>query len=188
MENLQEHKNYFSSGKIKSEWTTLNNTIHGEYKRYLSNGKVIKKIIYNNGVLEKVFDCSTDTEYYPKDYIERFIKFSQTGLAEGMRAYGGSYFSEIIDIPNLDNKINFTGQLLFKLWGKNSELWLVFLIGDHQLIKVPVYKNKENIYTYTGKHCSLDFSVSDNWLEKFEIETMKASSGRIYINRAKKSK
>lgn len=185
MERLQEHKNYFSSGKVKSEWTTLDKIIHGEYKKYLSNGKIIKKITYDKGTLEKVYDCATDTEYLPQDYINKFIKFSQIGQAEEMRAFPRSYFSEIMDIPTLDMETNFIGQLLFKVWGKNSDLWLVFLIGDHKLIKIPVYRNKEYIHTYTGKQCVLDFSTSDNWLEKFEVEVKRASSGRIYINNAK---
>lgn len=188
MEKVVERRNYFPSGKIKSEWTILDNLLHGEYRKYLPNGRIIKKITYNKGVLEKVCDCTTDTVLYPKDYIDKFKKFSQTGLAEGMRAFETEYFSEIADIPVLEEKIKFKGQLLFKVWGKNSDLWLVFLIGDHRLIKIPVYRNREYIYTYTGKHCTLDFSVRDNWLETFEIDTMKASSGMIYINHATKSK
>lgn len=186
IEHLEKHKNYFASGKIKSEWTTLNNLIHGEYIRYLSTGRIIKKITYNKGVLEKVCDCTTDTVLYPEDYINKFKKFSQTGLAEGMRAFSSEYFSEIFDIPSLEEKIKFKGQLLFKVWGKNSDLWLIFLIEDHRLIKIPVYRNREHIYTYTGKHCTLDFSVKDNWLETFEIDTMKASSGMIYVDNASK--
>lgn len=187
MEKVVERRNYFPSGKIKSEWSLLDNLLHGEYRKYLPNGRIIKKITYNKGVLEKVCDCTTDTVLYPKDYIDKFKKFSQTGLAEGMRAFETEYFPEIADIPVLEEKIKFKGQLLFKVWGKNSDLWLVFLIGDHRLIKIPVYRNREYIYIYTGKHCTLDFSVRDNWLENFEINTMRASSGMIYIDNARKS-
>lgn len=188
MELLKKHENYFPSGKIKSKWETLNGKIHGEYIRYLSNGKVIKRILYNDGVMEKVIDCETDTVYTADDFIKKLYTFSQEGIESRIRAFSTSYFFEIIDIPNVDESMNFKGKLMFKCWGKNSSLWLVFLIDKLRLIKIPVYKNKLDIYTYTGKECNLDFSAEDTWLKNFEIEIMKASSGRFYLKKAKEIK
>ena len=185
MGKIEQHENYFTSGKIKSKWETLNGKIHGEYVRYLSNGKVIKRILYNNGVMEKIIDCETDTVYTSDDFIKKLLIFSQEGMASKIRAFSESYFFEIIDIPNVDESMKFKGKLMFKCWGKNSSLWLVFLIGKSKLVKIPVYRNKLNIYTYTGKECSLDFSDENTWLENFEVETMEASSGRFYVKKAR---
>lgn len=185
MEVLKKHENYFPSGKIKSKWETLNGKIHGEYVRYLSNGKVIKRIFYNDGVMEKVIDCETDTVYTAEDFIKKLYTFSQEGILSRIRAFSSSYFFEIIDIPNIDESINFKGKLLFKCWGKNSSLWLVFLINSSKLVKIPVYRNKLDIYAYTGKECTLDFSDENTWLRNFEVETMVASSGRFYVKKAR---
>lgn len=188
MEELKLHENYFPSGKIKSKWETLNGKIHGEYIRYLSNGNIIKKVIYKNGIMEKVIDCETDTVYTAEDFIKKLYIFSQEGIESKIRAFSESYFFEIIDIPNVDESMKFKGKLMFKCWGKNNSLWLVFLIGKSRLVKIPVYRNKLDIYTYTGKECNLDFSNEKTWLRDFEVETMKASSGRFYIKKAKQIK
>lgn len=185
MGKIEQHENYFTSGKIKSKWETLNKKIHGEYIRYLSNGKIIKRIFYNNGVMEKVIDCETDTVYTADDYIKKLYTFSQEGILSRIRAFSSSYFFEIIDIPNIDETFNFKGKLLFKCWGKNSSLWLVFLIDKSRLVKIPVYRNKLDIYIYTGKECTLDFSDENTWLKNFEVETMVASSGRFYVKKAR---
>ena len=188
MENIMSHQETFSTGKIKKEWETVNGELHGDLKKYLSTGALIKKIIFKHGVLEKVYDYQNDTEYDRNSFINYFEKHSIEGRKKGLRAFPGSEFIEIIDIPVIKTQINFTGKLIFKVWGTHSDLWLVFLsLGDEKLMKIPVYRdrNKTDII-YSGKNSTYDFSLNDNWLSIFEIETSTSKSGRIYIDEAKK--
>ena len=68
-ENLEKHIEKFSSGKIKKEWSTLNGELHGELKTYLLTGEIIKKVIFNQGVLEKICDYRSDIEYDREFFI-----------------------------------------------------------------------------------------------------------------------
>lgn len=186
MEKLENHIEKFKSGKVKTEWTTLNGEIHGKLKKYLSTGQIIKKIIFDKGVLEKVYDYNNNTEYDKESIINYFEKMSNHAIEKELRAFSSSSFVEIIDIPFFKNEKFFLGKLLFKVWGKHSELWLVFMsINNKKLLKIPVYRNRENPSKYTGKYSEYDFSSTNNWLETFEINTMLSSSGRVYIDTLK---
>lgn len=184
-ENLEKHIEKFSSGKMKKEWTTLNGELHGELKTYLSTGEIIKKVIFNQGVLEKICDYRSDIEY-DREFFINHLENGAKAVKGDLRAVSGSYYTEIIDIPILQKEIKFIGKLLFKVWGKSCDLWLVFLsLEDNRLLRIPVYKNREKLTAYTGKNSEYDFSVNYNWLEIFEIETLKSSSKKIYISTAK---
>ncbi len=68
-DEIREEESRYPSGKIKAEWTVVNDKKEGDYKEYFENGNLKKEMHYKNGLEE-----GRQVTYFPNGNIKEEIE------------------------------------------------------------------------------------------------------------------
>ena len=172
---------YYSKGnKILEKGKYIDLEYDGEILNFSYDGNILFKRYFNKGILEKVIRFKNEKELIlNNEYIlENLFVLRSQAKNKNLRAFPSSIFNELNYIPTYYKNEDFIGELLLKIWGDNC-LWLFFLLDNRKIIKVLVYRNKNELYS--PKKMDFDFSSKELWGGKFKIKVSQAKTNTKHM-------
>lgn len=172
---------YYKKGnRILEKGKYTNLEYDGEVINFSYDGKISFKRYFNKGILETVIYSKDQEELVlnNEDIIENLFILRNKGKNDKLRAFSSSTFNELNFVPTYYKNEDFIGELVLKIWGDNC-LWLFFLVDDRKIVKLLVYRNKNELYS--PKKMDFDFSSKELWGGKFKVKVSQAKKNTKHM-------